>query len=95
MQIRLLYDDDTGLPHITGHGVNEREVEDVLNRPIENLPGRRNSRIVIGRTRAGRLLKVVCVPDEIGDGIFVVTAFDLKGKPLIAFNRRMRHRGQS
>jgi len=95
VNVRLLIDDDTELPHIAGHNVSEQEVQDVLRRPLENLPGRRNSRIVIGRTRAGRLLKVICVPDASGPDIFVVTAFDLRGKPLIAFNRRLRHRGQS
>ncbi len=95
MTLRFLIDDDSGLPHIAAHNVSEQEVHDVLRRPLENLPGRRNSRIVIGRTQIGRLLKVICVPDATGPDIFVVTAFDLKGKPLIAFNRRMRHRGQS
>lgn len=70
------------------------EVGEVLRRPAENLPGPRNSRIVLGRTRAGRVLKVVCVPDDVGDGVFVVTAFDLRGKPLRAFKRRMRGRGE-
>jgi hypothetical protein len=91
VDVRYYRDADTGLPHIYGHGVREHEVEAVLRRPIENLPGRRRSRVVIGRTRAGRFLKVVCVPDD--DGVFVVTAFDLKGKPLRALKRRMRRRG--
>jgi len=39
------------------------------------------------------MLKIICVPDDVGDGVFVVTAFDLRGKPLRAFNRRMRRRG--
>lgn len=74
--------------------MQESEVEDVLRRPLENLPGRRNSRIVIGRTRLGRLLKVVIVPDDDGgEGVFVVTAFDLTGKPMRAFQRRLRRRG--
>jgi hypothetical protein len=38
-------------------------------------------------------LKVICVPDDDGDGVFVVTAYDLSGKPLKAHNRRMRRRG--
>jgi hypothetical protein len=94
MDIRFFIDPDTDLPHIEGHGVSEDEVEDVLRRPMENLPGRQNSRIVIGRTRAGRILKIVSVPDDDGVGVFVVTAFDLRGKPLRAFMRRMRRRGE-
>ena len=93
MDIRYNTDADTDLPHIYGHNVHESEVEDVLRRPLENLPGSRNSRIVIGRTRAGRVLKVVIVPDDDGEGVFVVTAFDLMGKPLRAFQRRLRRRG--
>jgi hypothetical protein len=49
---------------------------------------------VIGRTAAGRLLLVICVPDDDGEGVFVVTAYDLAGKPLKAHNRRMRKRGR-
>ena len=88
MEIRYHWDDDRDLPHIAAHGVDEAEVVDVVRRPLENLPGKRNSRIVIGRTAAGRLLVVICVPDEDGDGMFVV------GKPLKAHNRRMRKRGR-
>jgi hypothetical protein len=82
VEIRYNIDKDTGDPHIGRHGVSCVEVEDVLRRPMENLPGERNSRIVIGRTRVGRILKVICVPDDDGAGIFIVTAFDLRGKPL-------------
>jgi hypothetical protein len=94
LEIRYNRDRETGLLHFASHDVDEDEVADVLLRPLENLPARRNSRIVIGRTRAGRLLKVIIVPDEDGLGVFVVTAFDLVGKPLKAHNRRMRKRGR-
>ena len=30
---------------------------------------------------------------EDGEGVFVVTAFDIRGKPLKAHNRRMKRRG--
>ncbi len=93
MRFRYNIDVDTGLPHVAVHGVAEDEVEDVLRRPLEDLPGPRNSRIMIGRTAAGRLLKVICVPDDDGVGVFVVTAYDLVGKPLKAHSRRLRKRG--
>jgi hypothetical protein len=93
VEVRYYRDPDTGLPHIFRHGVTEREVEEVLLRPAESRPGRRKSRVVIGRTRAGRILRVVYVPDD-GAGAFVVTAFGLKGKPLQGFKRRMRERGR-
>ena len=92
--IRYHYDPDTGLPHIHGHDVDETEVEAVLRHPIENRPGTGNSRVIIGRTGAGRLLKVIFVEDDQGPGIFVVTAYDVAGKALTAFRRRMRKRGR-
>lgn len=94
MNIRYHWDHDVDLPHIAAHGVSEHEVREVLRRPLENLPSARNSRIVIGRTVSRRLLKVICVPDDDGEGIFVVTAYDLSGKALKAHNRRMRKRGR-
>jgi hypothetical protein len=94
MELRFHEDPETGELHIDGHDVRRDEVEAVLQRPIENLPGRRNSRILIGRTRAGRILKVICVPDVQGEGIFVITAFDLRGKALRAHNRRLKKRGR-
>ena len=92
MNLRYYYNPETDQPHIYDHDVSEREVEDVLVKPHEEAKGRDQSRMAIGATREGRLLKVVCVPDEIGDGIFVVTAYDLTGKALTAFRRRMRKR---
>lgn len=93
MLLRFYYDPDTDLPHIYAHGVNEQEVEDVLRLPLEDA-GTRRGRLAIGQTRGGRYLVVVYRPDEIGDGIFVVTAYDLRGKALSAFKRRRRRRGQ-
>jgi hypothetical protein len=37
---------------------------------------------------------VIYVPDEEGDGVFVVTAYPLAGKQLKAFRRRQRRRGR-
>lgn len=94
MEIRYNCDADTGLPHIERHGVTTTELEQVLRRPDEDRRARGNSRIAIGRTDAGRILKVVYVPDDDGEGLFVVTAFDLTGKALAAYRRRMRRRGR-
>ena len=44
MNIRYFVDADTGLPHISGHGVTEAEVEEVLRGSGEDLPGSRDSR---------------------------------------------------
>ena len=91
-EIRYNLNAETGLPHIFDHGVSTEEVEDVLRRPAENRAGSDDSRVLIGQTRAGRHLKVICVPDEDGQGVFVVTAYDLTGKALAAFRRRRRRK---
>ncbi len=90
MDIRYHVDPDTGLPHISGHGVTEAEVEYVLRHPGDDRPGRDNSRHALGQTAAGRYLRVIYVPDEVGEGVFVVTAYDLRGNPLRAYRRRRR-----
>lgn len=92
MSIRLYIDPETGLPHILRHEVVPDEVEDVLRRPGEDRPGREGSRVAIGRTRAGRYLRVIYVPDPEPDSVFVITAYELKGKPLTAYKRRRRRR---
>jgi hypothetical protein len=90
MDIRFHLDPDTGLPHINGHGVTEAEAEYVLRHPGQDRPGRDNSRHALGQTPAGRYLRVIYVPDEQGDGVFVVTAWQLRGKELRAYRRRRR-----
>jgi len=92
MVIRFYLDPATGQPHILEHGVDEGEVEDVLATPGEDRPGRDGSRIAIGQTRAGRYLRVIYVPDPQPDSVFVITAYELKGKPLLAYRRRRRRR---
>ena len=95
MQLRFYTDRDSGLPHIYNHGVKEVEVEQVLRHPGEDRPGAEGSRIAIGRTDAGRYLRVVYVPDVEPDSNFVITAYHLKGKPLTAYRRRLRRRGRT
>lgn len=92
MIARFYNDPDTGVPHIHQHGVTEQEVEDVLARPGEDRPGAQGARIAVGQTRAGRYLRVVYVPDPNGHQAFVITAYDLRGKPLLAYRRRRRQR---
>ena len=94
MNIRYYFDPETGLPHIYNHGVDEQEVEDVLEGPGEDRPGRERSRIAIGQTRAGRYLRVIYVPDPEPDSVFVITAYDLVGKPRVAYRRRRRKKGK-
>jgi uncharacterized DUF497 family protein len=94
MNIRYYFDPGTGQPHIYNHGVDEEEVEDVLDGPGEDRPGHEGSRIAVGQTRGGRYLRVIYVPDPEPDSIFVITAYDLVGKPLVAYRRRRRKKGK-
>ena len=90
MDIRYHLDPDSELPHIYGHGVTETEVEHVLRHSGEDRSGRDASRHALGQTAAGRFPHVIYVPDEAGDGVFVVTAYKIRGKALQAYKRRKR-----
>lgn len=92
MIIRFYIDPETDEPHIYNHDVDEDEVEDVLINPGEDRPGREGSRIAIGQTLAGRYLRVIYVPDPEPNSVFVITSYELTGKPLIAYRRRRRKR---
>jgi hypothetical protein len=92
MKIRFYIDKDTGFPHIYKHDVREDEVKDVLQNPGEDRMGKENSRLAIGQTRDGRYLRVIYVPDPEPDSVFVITAYELAGKPLKAYRRRSRRR---
>ncbi|HEX3127415.1 MAG TPA: DUF4258 domain-containing protein [Thermoanaerobaculia bacterium] len=92
MEIRFYVDPETREPHIYRHNVSEDEVEDVLRRPGEDRPGDDGARIAVGQTEAGRHLKVVYVPDPIPGSVFVITAYDLVGRPLAAYRRRRRRK---
>jgi len=94
MNIRFYSDPETGLPHIYNHGVTEDEVEDVLLNPGENWQGRRRTRNALGQTQSGRYLQVVYVQDPKPNSVFVVTAYELSGKPLTAYRRRQKKRGR-
>ena len=90
MELRFYGDPETWQPHIYGHDVDEAEVEDVLSRPFEDRPGKEGSRVALGRTRGGRYLRVIYVPDPSPGSLFVVTAYDLGPKALRALKRRRR-----
>ena len=92
MNVRFYIDPETNLPHIYKHKVTEAEVEDILSRPGEDRPGREGSRVAIGQTQAGRYLRVIYVPDPAPDSVFVITAYDLRGKALLAYRKRRRRR---
>ena len=89
MQIRYYIDPDTELPHIYNHNVDEDEVEEILRSPGEDRFGHSGARVAIGRTRDGRYLRVIYVPDPVPNSNFVITAHELIGKPLKAYKRRL------
>lgn len=90
MRVRFYIDPATGLPHIYGHQVSEDEVEEVLANAGEDRPGHDGSRVAIGQTKAGRYLRVIYVPDPERESVFVITAYELQGKPLLAYRRRRK-----
>lgn len=92
MKIRFYIDPETNRPHIYNHDVRESEVEYVLRKPGEDRPGKENSRISIGQTKSGRYLRVIYVPDPEPDSVFIITAYELVGKPLKAYRRRSRRK---
>ena len=93
MNLRFYLDPATGEPHIYNHAVSENEVADVIDRPGEDRLGRGGSRVATGQTQSGRYLRVVYVPGPESGSVFVITAYDLRGKPITAYRRRRRRRG--
>jgi len=94
LNARFYIDPVTRLPHIQNHQVDEAEAIDVLEKPGEDRAGREGSRIALGRTASGRYLRVIYVPDPEPDSVFVITAYDLTGKPLAAYRRRRKKKHQ-
>jgi hypothetical protein len=92
VDIRYYLDPDTDQPRIYGHGVTEEEVEQVLRGSGEDLPAARVSRMKLGQTANGRYLQVIYVADQEPDRVFVITAYELRGKAKKAFRRRQRRR---
>jgi hypothetical protein len=95
--IRYFIDPETDLPHIYNHDVSELEVEEVFQNAPLNASGRRSTagnrtHFALGRTAAGRYLKVAYARDTEGLGIFVITAYDMRGNELVAFRRRLRRK---
>ncbi len=92
MKLRFYIDLWTNHPHIYKHEVTSHYLCTILAHPSEDRLGHEGSRVAIGQTRTGRHLRVIYVQDKEPDSIFVITAYDLLGKTLIAYRRRMRRR---
>lgn len=93
MKIRFYIDPITKDPHIYKHNIYEKDVIDILNHPGEDRTGKNNSRVAIGQTQSGRYVRVIYVYDSISESIFVITAYEIKGKTLAAYKRRKKKRG--
>lgn len=63
-----------------------------MQNPGEDRPGKEGSRVALGKTSAGRFLRIIYVPDDDPGSVFIITAYNLKGKPLTAFLRRRRRK---
>ena len=92
MQIRFYIDPVRGEPHIHGHDVSEDEAIEILEHPSEDRHGREGSRAALGQTASGRYLRVIYVAEA--EGVFVITAYEITGKPLAAFRRRRKKKQQ-
>ena len=90
MKVRFYIDRESGEPHIARYGISQREVSDVLARPLEDRPGREGARVALGQTAAARYLRVIYVPDPEPDSVFVITAYELGPKSKHALRRRRR-----
>jgi hypothetical protein len=92
MILRFHRDVETGLPHILGHGVTEAEVEELMRNRGYEFPGYEDSTVKMGQTNSGRYLKVIFSKDRIGDGIFIITAYEIHGKAKRAYRKRQRRK---
>jgi len=92
VELRFYIDPETAEPHIYRHGVTEDEVEEALRNRGDDFPGRNATRIALGATDSGRHLQVIYLPEPDWGALFVITAYDLRGKALTAFRRRRRSR---
>ena len=73
--------------------MSEEEAIEILEWPGEDRIGSNGSRVALGQTSSGRYLRVIYVPD-LEDSVFVITAYELRGKPLIAYKKRRRKKQQ-
>jgi hypothetical protein len=92
MNIRFNRDPETGLAHILSHGVSEEEAREVFAHPVEDGQARNGARAIIGRTRGGRIVRLVYINDPEPESVFVITGMPVRQKALKALRRRMRRR---
>lgn len=93
MNLRFFINPQTGEPHIDDHNVSEEEVEDVLDRPTETVPGRDGTFVAYGQSGAGRWLKVIyAIEGPPARAYRVITAYEPRPKTIRALRRRRKSR---
>ncbi len=89
MRVRCYADPGSGDPHYARHGLSLDDIVEVLARPLEGRSGREGASTVLGRTRAGKYIRVVYVVDSEPDSVFVITAYEIGVKTRKALLRRL------
>ena len=74
--------------------MTEDEDEFVLDTSGDDRRGSEDSRVCTGPTRGGRLIRIIYIPDDNGDGLFVITAYTLSGKQKSAARRRSKRKSR-
>jgi uncharacterized DUF497 family protein len=92
VRIRFYIDPETGEPHIYNHGVDEDEVQDILEKPVYDSAARNDARAARGQTQARRYVEVIYTRDPQPDSVFVITAREMRGKELKTFKRLRRRK---
>ena len=72
--------------------MDEDEVREALRTPLEIRRGYEGAQVAIGRTLAGRYLRIVFVPDPGPESAFVITAYELGPRARRALRGRKRRK---
>jgi hypothetical protein len=91
-QIHFYVDSATGWPHIHNHDISEDGVREILLEPGEDRAGCDVSRVAIGQSSSGRYIRVIYILEP--QGCFVITAYELSGKALVAYRTRRKKKQQ-
>lgn len=81
------------LGHVS-HSIDGVEAGSVVKRGHNGTLVRDDSRVAIGQTSGGRYLRVIYVSNPEPRSVFVITAYELRGKPLVAYRRRRRRKAK-
>ncbi len=91
--LRYYLDPESGEPHIFRHRVTEEEVEAIMHQPVEDRSGTGGTRVALGYTPEGRLLRIVYVIDSADQSRFIITAYPPALRAAHALRRRLKKKG--